>query len=445
MKALFYILLLVSTAANAIVAENYGNGDGIRAALAAAADNDIVEFLPGEHYVVTGPAYLDVANKQGLTIQGNGATLVFSTNTRGFYVKNSSAIRISGLTFIGSIGTLGYTGNEEQGRIVVEASTNIDITNNRWESTAGAVFIQVNTTHLRFHHNVINGSHAGIQTSSAYYGDIDISDNTFIGHVSSPNQGSDDQIALFGNAGGRVVIANNRIDKRGPASQNHARAINVSVGAGPSTDIRVTGNTVSGVATLTPAQARPAIIVEGASPSRTVSRVLIADNTVLNSNVPIRVGAYVDQATVRGNTVDTAIPLAGYGDAGKCIVISPGGTSNGLVVATNHITNCTDGIAISSTQYARVTGNTMARVSVGIRADALSDSTLTDNTVTSSTSIGLLINNSARTLVTQNTVAPGPAWGIQFQGAAASGTATHNTATVRSIAGSSTVTILDNL
>jgi hypothetical protein len=62
-------------------------------------------------------------------------------------------------------------------------STGVEIDGNRWKDAAESLFIQTGTERLSFHHNEMLDTHAGVQTSSAVYKDLSVTDNFFRGYV----------------------------------------------------------------------------------------------------------------------------------------------------------------------------------------------------------------------------------------------------------------------
>jgi parallel beta-helix repeat protein len=413
-------------------------GDGIdddtvnlQKAIDATPDYGELRLTAGKTYYITSATGLSITNRTNLHIIGNGAKFKCAKNARGFYVNNSSGIKISGCRFLGTIQVDSYVGNAEQGRIVVQNSTDVDIFGNLWQDTAAACFVQTGAQRLWFHHNAVLTTHAGTQTSSAAYKDLVITDNFFLGHVYNiADQGSDDQIAIFGTAAGRCIIARNIIDKQGPTAYNHARGISVAVGAGSAADIQVIDNIVQNVITTTVANARAAISVEATDNTHALSRISVRGNHVYNSNTPVYVGPYVTQITVTDNVVNGSTYLSGTNpQSGAGIRIDGGGSVYNFVMSNNSVMTCDkDGVSLASCSRGTLSGNiATACGGRGLVIDTCTDVSASCNTTYGNTSHGLVVNNSQRICANGNMLTNNGGYGMVAQGASVAGSIVGNT------------------
>lgn len=396
----------------------------VQAAYDVVGSGGVVIFQGKAYRLETAPV---LSGKSGVRLDGSKAKFVCAKDVRLLTVINCDSIEVTGFRSFGSLFADLYSGNAEQGRIVVENSRGVDIHGNEFTETAGACFIQSGANGVHFHHNRCIDTHSGIQTSSAVFHNLWITDNYFRGHVfASAMQGADDQIAVFGNAAGQTIIARNIIDKQGPTAYNQARAINVSVGSGSNGEVLITENIVRNVCTLTATQARAAILIEG-SGVKAASRVTVTNNTVTNCNSPLAISAVASSVIATGNNIKSAAALPGFSTAGVGISANSGGANGDYLIANNIISQCAaHGVSVTSSKRAIVSGNHITDCAGrGVSFDACVDAVVSGNLVGGNQD-GIFLSNSQRMSVTGNVATANTRYGIRWQGATLSGVVATN-------------------
>ena len=401
----------------------------INAAITALTSSSALIFPSGVYVYNGGVNGMQVTGLTNVEIVADGAQITFGLNARFMTILNCTGIKVHGFKLKGTFSNAQrYVGNEEQGRIVNQSSSDIEIFGNRWEDVAAALFCQVGSDNVKFHHNTCIRTHAGIQTSSAVYSNLFITDNYFLGHIyQTIDVGSDDQIAVFGNAAGKVVIARNIIDKQGPTPYNQARAINIDVGSGSNSEIIVNENIVKNVITTTGTAARAAILFSGQNASSAVARSVVCNNIIDNCNSPIAINIYVSNLLVSGNNIKGAVTISGLSTSGIGISVNAGGLDAELVVSQNSVSLCNiHGIDIASANRVVVSSNMLrGNTSRGISLDSANDAIISGNLCLSNND-GIFINNTQRVSVSGNTSSSNSRYGLRVQGSTISGAITGN-------------------
>jgi parallel beta-helix repeat protein len=393
----------------------------IQDAIDSVGNGGVVYFPPASYRIST---QLQLNTKSRVSLVGNKSTIVHDENVGFLLILNCDNIEVTGFRFLGTFNsTTIYANNAEQGRIIPQSSTGVSIHENEWKRTSGAVFVQTGCNGLFFHHNRVIETHGGIQTSSAVFNNLWITDNYFLGHVfTNAIQGSDDQIAVFGSASGQVIISRNIIDKQGPTAFNQARAINIDVGSGDNSEIIVSENIVKNVVTTTVAQARAAINIEGNAALRALSRLTVKGNIITNCNIPIGIEVYASNILISENNISQSVVLGGFSGSGNGIQCNAAGLDVELIIKGNFIQQCgSSGINASSSNKIVIDGNFIkGSTSRGISLDSCLDSIISNNLVTGNQD-GIFINNSQRLAVSGNTSVSNTRYGLVIQGATVSG------------------------
>jgi nitrous oxidase accessory protein NosD len=402
-------------------------GAAITAALTACPASGCTVRIPwggdSGYLLSTTPS---ITSMTDITIDASGSNINAAVNTRFLTILNSARVRVTGLHINGTVDVNGYLGNVEQGRIVVQNSTDTEISGNTWNKTAACVFIQVGSTRTSFHDNSCLLTHAGVQTSSGAFAGLSITDNYFLGHTFNPtgNMGSDDQIAIFGNPAGHTVIARNIIDKQGPTSVNQARGINVATGSGSDTEIEVVDNQIYNVITTIGLNAKPAIDIEAASRGVNISNLIVRGNIIKNCNIPIYVAGFSTPILIDGNIIQTSTSVAGSNpNSGEGISIIPSGNGNGYTI-TNNIVSNTASTSINVTVANKVLiahNQVYASGGRGISIDTSNDVIVQGNLVTGSVSHGIIVNATNRITVLGNSSINNGAYGLSLRGSRITG------------------------
>ena len=403
----------------------------INTAVATLTSNSMLFFPPGNYVYKGGVNGMQLTGLSNVDVLADGTQITFGVNARFMTILNCTGIKVHGFKLKGTFSnTQRYVGNEEQGRIVTQTSSDVEMFDNRWEDTASALFYQTGSDNINFHHNSLIRTHAGVQTSSAVFSNLFITNNYFLGHVyQTVDVGSDDQIAIFGNASGQVIISENIINKQGPTAYNQARAINIDVGSGNNSEIIVSGNVVSNVATTTAAACRGAIFIEGATASRLLKKVNVTDNILINCDAPIIANVYASLLNISGNQIDGANSVPGAPiSTGRGIFMNAGGLDYESIVSGNIIQNtASHGIEIASSNRVLISGNYIkASATRGIAIDGGSNFDINSNICVGNQD-GIFVNNSQLLSIVGNNCISNSRYGVRLQGATVSGTMTANT------------------
>ena len=197
------------------------NASALQYALDSAKDNTTIYIsLPG--VIAIGPAGLNLTNRKGLALVGQGIIKFLAPTTQGYgasyyglWLSNCSYIRILGLTFIG----FNNTANNNAGGIVGFISCDHCEFSNNDVSGSGNALAQVLSvgggTHNKFNFNNIHdpgGTNAvGLWTGNNFLADIETNCQIIGNYI------HDHPYTGIGPSGANYIIANNFLYNNGHA------------------------------------------------------------------------------------------------------------------------------------------------------------------------------------------------------------------------------------
>lgn len=411
----------------------------ILAAVASLTSNSSLYFPQGNYLFNNGSTGFPLTGLNNVYIYGKGAQITVAKDAALSLITNCTNIDITGLKIVGTFATDLFTGNIHQGVTRVNGCNSINLYGNYWSNCTQALnsYSGDSNTNINFHHNHCDSVFAPVQLAGGLTG-VNVSDNYFLGFISTVYSGSDDIIAIFSgdtNAASSITICRNFIDKQGPTNTNIAHGILVQPGSTTqyTTEVTISENIVNNVISLTGANASPAISIGGFNSVAQVYSCNIIGNIITNCNCAILVDSNCERVNVSNNQIKDVIFLAGTVGyvAGQGVNIRNNGLTylEMLVASGNSLINCKDrAFNVSVCKLVSLSSNMIVNNSVeGLVIDQVDRIVLNGNVVCENGATGILINTSAKMSIVGNTVTNNGAYGFRIQGTGATGTVCGNT------------------